>query len=345
MVDRRKHAHRAEVIHERTGAVVDGFARNSHVVRVHDAVDESDSEPGRHQLRLVFDDMVQKAERTVCFMGMAFDCVADKRFERLAIVSRAKVLERADPDMAGGNSGQHRAWQRCLAKDRLSRRHGSERPRRRHTEGRHCFRNDVFAQNGSEPRAAVPHSRIRRSARTLELDVEASPVGRDNLAEQDGAAVAELRRPAAELMAGIDLGQGVGPFGHFVAGQDRDAFRCCQLSRVNSQASCKRHVQGQHCRRGHRRRRHPGIEAVRQPSVRVVEGQGEAHGSGPARRAWQATPPSVRALEADAASEAGDAFRQEIEVALCIEVSHECGVDGTIGHAPPVGDCHAAGKF
>ena len=47
----------------------------------------------------------------------------------------------------------------------------------------------------------------------------------DDFAEQDGAAVAELRHEMPELVAGIGHRDRVGPVGNALAGQDLGAFR------------------------------------------------------------------------------------------------------------------------
>jgi hypothetical protein len=53
-VDRAEDRVGVEVVHEGAGAVVDGFARQGHVVGVHDAVDEAHAHPARDQLGLAF---------------------------------------------------------------------------------------------------------------------------------------------------------------------------------------------------------------------------------------------------------------------------------------------------
>ena len=57
----------------------------------------------------------------------------------------------------------------------------------------HEFGNDIFAQHRSERGITIAAAREGRSAGTLELDVTASAVLVNDLADQDGAAIAELR--------------------------------------------------------------------------------------------------------------------------------------------------------
>ena len=70
-------------------------------------------------------------------------------------------------------------------------------------EGGHGLADEVLAQHGAERGPAVTAAGEGRGAGAFELDVAAAPVLADDLAEQNGAAVAELRGEAAELVAGI----------------------------------------------------------------------------------------------------------------------------------------------
>jgi hypothetical protein len=80
-----------------------------------------------------------------------------------------------------------------------------ERARRRDAERVHRLADQHLAQHRPDRRLAVAAARERRSPRALEGDVAALAGAVDHLAEQDGAAVAELRREAAELVAGVGL--------------------------------------------------------------------------------------------------------------------------------------------
>ncbi len=84
------------------------------------------------------------------------------------------------------------------------------------------------------PSAARPSPRRgeRRRARALELDVAADAVAVDDLAEQDGAAIAELWHEMPELVAGIGHRDRVGAGGKLLAGEDFGAFRGFQLVRI-----------------------------------------------------------------------------------------------------------------
>ena len=73
--------------------------------------------------------------------------------------------------------------------------------------------NQNLAQHGPHGRLAVAPTRKRRPPRTLEGDVAALTMDVDHLAQQERASVTQLRREAAELVAGISLGNGIGALG------------------------------------------------------------------------------------------------------------------------------------
>ena len=148
-----------------------------------------------------------------------------------------------------------------------------ERARGRDAERRHRLADDVFAQHRTERRAAVAAARERRRARALELDVAPHARAIDHLAQQDGAAVAELRHEVAELVAGIGERDRLRAGGEAVAGQDLDGLRRRQHVGIEAELAGQRLVDLDQARRRDRRRIEPGIEALRQPRIAVVEAQ------------------------------------------------------------------------
>jgi hypothetical protein len=88
----------------------------------------------------------------------------------------------------------------------------------------HRLADDELAQHRPECRAAIAPPGIRRLPGALELHVHPRAIGRDLLAEQDGAAIAEARE-VPELMPGIRLRERPGAVGQGVAGEDRRAGR------------------------------------------------------------------------------------------------------------------------
>ena len=141
------------------------------------------------------------------------------RRSAIIVLTRGKILERADADVARRNAGEHRARQHGLAHHILARDHGGQRARGRYAQREHRLADDVFAQHGAERGAAVAAAGERGGARALELDIPADAVLVDDLAEQDGAAVAELGNEVPELVAGIGHRDRIGAGGQGFAGR------------------------------------------------------------------------------------------------------------------------------
>ena len=150
---------------------------------------------------------------------------------------RGEILERADADMAGRDAGQHGARQHASRDGRAPRRHGGQRARGRDAERRHRLADDVFAQDRAQRGAPVAAAREGSPPGALELDVDARAVRADDLAQQDGAAVAELRDEMAELVAGIgerDRGRAVGDA---IAGEQLCAFGAGERVGIEAESS------------------------------------------------------------------------------------------------------------
>ena len=81
-----------------------------------------------------------------------------------------------------------------------------------------------------------------------------------------------------ELVAGIGHGDRLGASGNRLAGQDFGALRGLQQVRIEPELDRQRPVQLDQPGRGHRGRRDPGKEAVRQRRIRVLEGEMDCHG-------------------------------------------------------------------
>ena len=154
---------------------------------------------------------------------VARDRVVGELAHALDVAARGEELERADADVARGDARQHRAGQHRLAQHRLAGGDDRERARGRDAERVHRLADQHLAQHRPDRRLAVAAARERRAARALEGDVAAPAGAVDHLAEQERAAVAELRREAAELVAGVGLRDRLGAFGQRVAGEQRGA--------------------------------------------------------------------------------------------------------------------------
>ena len=98
-----------------------------------------------------------------------------------------------------------------LADDLLPRGDDGECARGRDPERVHCLADQVLAQHRADRGLAVAAAGERGPARSLEVEVAAGAGVVDDLAEQQRPPVAEARRVAAELVAGIGLGDGGEP--------------------------------------------------------------------------------------------------------------------------------------
>ena len=199
---------------------------------------------------------------------MARDHMGGQRRQRILAVAYGEILERPDADMAGRDPGQDRAGQPALfAPDLIARCHRGQRAGGGHAHRRHEFADQIFAQDRSHPGAPVAPAGERRGPRSLELQVEARAVGGHDLSKQDGAAVAQLRHEAAELVPGISLGQGRRALRHGIARQHLDRQRVS----VQPQPVRQRPVQRQQAGSGHGGGVHTGKEPLRHPGIAVVE--------------------------------------------------------------------------
>ena len=104
---------------------------------------------------------------------VAGDHVISERPQAIRIVAGREKLERADPDMALGDAGEHGAGQRRFAEHRLPRRHHGERPRGRDAERVHALADEVFAHDRPQCGAAIGGAGKRGAAGALQLDVAA----------------------------------------------------------------------------------------------------------------------------------------------------------------------------
>ncbi len=293
-IDRREHLPRLIPIHERARPIVDGLPRHPGIVGVHHPMDEAHAQPRRHQPRLRRDHRVEETERALGLRVMPRDHMGGQRLQRFHIPARREILERAHTDMARRDPGQHRAGQRALAQHRLAGGHCRQGPRRGNAQRMHRLRDQILSQHRPQPGPPVAHPRIGRRARALQLDVPPHAVPIHHLAQKQRPPVAQLRRPAAELVPGIDLRKRVGALGHTVPGQHFDTLGRSQRLGVDPQRPRQGQVQGNQGRRGDRLRRHPRVEPLGQAAIAVVERDREHHPKevGPAHRKHQSPAPN-----------------------------------------------------
>ena len=151
---------------------------------------------------------------------MASDRIVGQLAQQGLVAASGGELEGADPKMAGGHAGQHRAGLRAgIAVDVLAGERHGQSPRGGNAQRLHGLADQVFAQHGAQRGFAVAAARKRCAPGTLEGDVAAPAAAVDDFTQQQRPAIAQLRRKAAELVAGIGLGDRCGPLGQFVAAE------------------------------------------------------------------------------------------------------------------------------
>ena len=122
-------------------------------------------------------------------------------------------------DVARRHACQHSAGQHVFAVHLLACRRDREGARRGDAERVHGLADQHLAQHGTHGGLAVTPAGERRASRSLECDVATASFPIDHLAEQKGAAVPELRRESAELMARVGLRKRLCAVGQYVSGE------------------------------------------------------------------------------------------------------------------------------
>ena len=128
--------------------------------------------------------------------------------------------------MTGRHTGEHGARQQPFrAHDAFAGRHGGKRSRRGYSERGHGFADDVFADHRAEGCLAIAAAGEWCAPGALQLQIATCAISVDDFTEQNGAAVAELRHESTELVASVGLCNRLGPLGHRVACEHREAVR------------------------------------------------------------------------------------------------------------------------
>ena len=175
---------------------------------------------------------------------------------------RGGELERSDPEMARRDAHEHRTRQHGLARHVVARRHDGQRTGRRYPERGHRRADHVLAQHRPDRRLAVAAAGERGAARPLQVQVAAAARRVDDLAEQQRPTVAELRRIATELMAGVGHRDGLGAGRNDVADEHGDPVRRSQLGLGYAEFGCEVGVEREQFGR-RRLRRLPGHDTGR----------------------------------------------------------------------------------
>ena len=275
MVDRAEHLRWIVCLQKGAGTVIDGLAGDGSVIRIHHAVDEAEQHPLCDQSRLPRDHPIQQSQvGLLCQCGLRI-VPGDRIVRQLAcpfgIALRCEILEGSHAEVACCYPGEHSPRQNCFAQYSFSGGDCGQGARSRNTQRRHGLAHQVLAQNRAQRGSAVPTARERGAAGTLKLDIVAHAIASYDLAQQVSSAVTELRHKMAELVPGIGHGEWLGAHRHQVAGQDRHPLCACEGVRIEAQLMGQSSIHLDQARGCYRCRVYPGVEALRQPHIRVFE--------------------------------------------------------------------------
>jgi len=276
-VDRAEHRGRIETLHERTRTIVDGLARNAHVVGVHHPVDEAHAHPACNQLRLPLTDGLQHRNGLVGKLGeggvMPRHGIVEQPPKHHLLLPRREELKSAHPQVAGRHAHQDRPGGRALAVHPLTGPDHRQRTRRGNAQRVHGLAHEVLAQRRAQCRLAIATARKRRTARPLEGQVPTLSCRVDEFPEQQGAAIPQVWRELAELVSRVGLRQRRRLSRHFHAGQPRQTGRRLQRRRLQPQLQ-RQGVVELHPGRGRGRLGLPRhIEPLHVPEEAVVKRQ------------------------------------------------------------------------
>jgi len=247
-------------------------------------VNEAEEPPLSDELRLAGNDAVEKGTDgpgSLRAAGvMAADGVMRKSAEGRAVAPRREILERANAQMARRYARENSARQRRLAPYMLAGGNGGQGACCGHAQSSHGLADQVFAQDGTDTCATIAVARKRRGAGAFELNVVTLTVGSNDFAEQDGAAVAQLRNERAELVAGIGLREWFRAFGHPVACQDLDARGAGECNRIEAETAGEFDVELDELRGSNRRRAEADVVARLKARVSIIEAEVDLRGAG-----------------------------------------------------------------
>jgi hypothetical protein len=134
----------------------------------------------------------------------------------------------------------------------------------------HRLADDVFAQHRPERGAAVTAAGEPRRPRPFQLDVQPPAGGRDLLAKQDCAAIAEDGEVAI-LVTRVCLSDRPAAWWQDIAGKDRGPLRTVECLRIESQRGRERPVEGDEARIGNCGWGRIRVEERRELRVGVLE--------------------------------------------------------------------------
>ena len=234
---------------------------------------EPGQHPPGHQGCLCPGHPPQQLEVTVRGLGglrvVTLDGVAGQRAKLIQAAGGGSVLERAHPQVARGDPGQHRTGQRSLAHHPLAGGDHRQRPRGRDSQAVHGLTDQVLAQHRAHHGLAVAAPRERRPPRPFQVQVTAAAMDVGQLAEQQRPAVPQPGHVDAELVAGVALGHGrdTGRLPH----EQQHTRPLPQRRGISAQLRRQLLIEDQQLRSVHRRRRPRHRQARQQASVGIVE--------------------------------------------------------------------------
>ena len=145
----------------------------------------------------------------------------------------------------------------------------------------HRLADHVLAQHRADRRLSVSASREWRATRALQVQVAPAAADVDHLADQQRSSVAESRREAAELMAGVGLRHRRRPGRRVVAYEEGDTVGRPQRIGIDAQLSGQCLVERQQAGRRSRARPPRHAQVLELTGIGVLEGEqrwgGDAH--------------------------------------------------------------------
>ena len=254
------------------GAVVDGQAQEAHVVGVHDAVAKAHRLPLRQKFGRAFLHLVQQGcvhialpqrGALAAFGQVVGDGMVGQGAQAVGVALGRKVFKVTKAQEAGGHAGHHGSALHGFSAHRLGRGHQAQRPGGRDAQTVHGFAAQILADAGTQHGPPVATARIGRAACAFELNFLRA-LGRLGLAQPDGAAVAQLTRPLAKLVAAVDRGQGLRADHERIAREGLQVIVVKQFAGP-AQFGAQSLVAGSPARRGHGR----GLQGCEKPGAQL----------------------------------------------------------------------------
>jgi hypothetical protein len=136
-----------------------------------------------------------------------------------------------------------------------------------------CLPAEILANGGAKHRAAVEATGEGCGATALEVQIPAFPAAIDHLAQENRTAVAQLRDEDAELVTGIEHGDGIAAGNRLCARHTAEEFRAHGLGRIKVDEGGRFGVEVHQHRLGQRGGCYPDPERLAETGVAVIEGE------------------------------------------------------------------------